>query len=163
MAESGQSPQVNPGAVPSLAVRAQYMVDLSFESPGAPNSLGPREAAPQVSVGVDVNVRRGAENQFEVIMKLGARAHVQDDTIFAVELVYAGIFHIQNVPETNLQPILFIECPRLLFPFARRIVADVTRDGGFPPLMLETIDFVSLYQSRMAAAQSEGGTPRYDA
>src|SRR5262249_17241863 len=99
MADAGQSPQVNPGAVPSLSVRAQYLVDLSFESPGAPNSLAPREGgAPQVSVGVDVNVRRGSENQFEVIMKLGARAHAQDDTIFAAELVYAGIFHIQNVP-----------------------------------------------------------------
>ncbi len=165
MADSGPTPEAGSDteAAPILSVRAQYMVDLSFENPAAPASLAPRETPPQVSIGADVNVRRGSDSQFEVILKLAARAQSGEETIFAIELVYAGIFLVQNIPEPNLQPVLFIECPRILFPFARRIIADLTRDGGFPPLMIEPIDFVGLYQSQLAAARQDEAQPKYDA
>lgn len=145
---------------PGLTVRAQYVVDISFENPNAPASLVARETPPQVSVGVDVQARGVSDGQFEVALKIAVRAAHGDETMFAVELLYAGLFALTNIPAESLQPILLIECPRLLFPFARRIIADLTRDGGFPPLMLEPIDFVALYQAQIAQAQAaqEGNT-----
>jgi preprotein translocase subunit SecB len=155
MADAGASTDA---PVPSLIARAQYIVDLSFENPNAPNSLVPREDPPQVNIGVDVQARRGSESQFEIVLKIGARVGFDDETVFAVELLYGGLFEVENIPEEELQPVLLIECPRLLFPFARAIIANITREGGFPPLMLEPVNFVSLYQQRMAeaAGQAEG-------
>ena len=142
---------------PSLGVRAQYIVDFSFENPNAPGSLIPRSESPEVSIGVDVQARAGAENQFEVVLKVGARASQGDETVFAVELLYGGIFEITGIPDDALQAVVMIECPRLLFPFARSIIANITREGGVPPLMLEPVDFVALYQSQIARAQAEQG------
>ena len=141
---------------PQLNVLAQYIKDLSFENPGAPSGLTER---PQIDFGVDVQARRGDDQHFEVELKL--RVHAKSDTrqLFLLELAYAGLFRLQNIPEDAMQPVLLIQAPHMLFPFARRIVADVVRDGGMPPLMIEPIDFVALYQAKMgqAVAQQPAG------
>jgi preprotein translocase subunit SecB len=140
----------------SLTTRVQYIVDLSFENPNAPNSLIPRDSQPQVSIGVDVDARRGGDsNQYEVIMKLGARCSYGDETVFAVELLYGGLFELENIPDEDIQPVLMIECPRLMFPFARAIIANITRESGFPPLMLDPVNFAALYQARMEQAANQ--------
>lgn len=133
-------------AQPQLAVNAQYMKDFSFESPNAPQSLVPNQGQPQISVNVDVQAKGVAPEMFEVAIRLNADAKIADKPAFLVELVYAGLFTLKNIPAEALEQVCLIECPRLLFPFARRIVADATRDGGFPPLMLDPIDFAELYR-----------------
>jgi preprotein translocase subunit SecB len=140
-----------------LQVNAQYVKDLSFEVPGAPAIFGElSSAAPEISVRVNVGAEPLQQNVFEVVLQLNIEAKVKDKTAFIVELSYAGVFTL-NLPEEHIQPVLLIECPRLLFPFARNIVADVTRDGSFPPMMLQPIDFVSLYRTRMEQmAQQQG-------
>ncbi|HEV2363805.1 MAG TPA: protein-export chaperone SecB [Caulobacteraceae bacterium] len=135
-------------APPGLRILAQYVRDLSFESPHAPESLRGGPAPPQIDLGVELNVRRREDELFEVELKLNARAVREPETIFHVELVYAGLFQVVGVPQADLEPVLMIECPRYLFPFARRIVSDVTGDGGFPPFMLEPIDFAGIYAAR---------------
>jgi len=136
---------------PTLQLIGQYIRDLSFENPG----LGMQVQRPQIDLAVDLQARRaGDNNQFEVMLKLRVTASDNSRTMFLLELAYGGMFVLTNVPEDSVQPILLIECPRLLFPFARRVVADVVRDGGLPPLMIEPIDFVQLYRSKMAEAQS---------
>lgn len=140
---------------PSLNILAQYIKDLSFESPGAPLSLRPRENAPNISINVNVNANPIAEGDFDVVLTLTANAGEDKDVLFNVELVYGGVFRIQNIPQEHMLPILFIECPRLLFPFARQIVADATRNGGFPPLMIDPIDFAQMFQQRMAEEQAK--------
>ena len=140
---------------PQLRVVTQYIKDLSFESPNAPHSLTQQSGPPQISVHVDVGVRKLAESDYEVDLKLNVDAKSEDKQLFIVELVYSGIFRLANIPQESLQPVLLIECPRQIFPFARRIVADVVRDGGFPPLMIDPIDFSGLYRQQMAQAQAE--------
>jgi preprotein translocase subunit SecB len=152
MAESketnGNMPPAGPeGAVPQLQILTQYIRDLSFENPG----VGAPVERPQIDLGVDLQARRiTTQDQYEVLIKLRVGATQDDKPIFMLELVYGGLFMITNVPEEGLQPILLIECPRLIFPFARRIVADVVRDGGLPPLLIEPIDFAALYRAKMA-------------
>ncbi len=138
-------------AGPQLRVMTQYIRDLSFENPNAPRTLGPLVEQPQIAVRVDVNVQRLSETDFEITLAIGVEAKAQEDVMFLVELQYCGLFRLVNVPAEQLEPVLLIECPRQIFPFARRIIADVTRDGGFPPLMIDPIDFVSLYQQRREA------------
>lgn len=146
------------GEAAQLRVLTQYVKDLSFENPNAPQTLGPAEEQPTINVRVDVGVRRMSGTDFEVALKIGAEATVKDKTMFLAELDYAGLFRLTNVPEADLEAVLVIECPRQIFPFARRILADVTRDGGFPPLMIDPIDFVSLYnQRRQQMAQEVAG------
>jgi preprotein translocase subunit SecB len=135
---------------PMLSVLAQYIKDLSFENPGAPNSLRPREKAPEIKINVNVGANPLSESDFEVELKLEAKALDGTDVMFNAELVYAGVFRIQGIPEESMGPAVLIECPRLLFPFARQIISDSTRNGGFPPLMIDPIDFAQLYQGRMA-------------
>ena len=136
---------------PTLQLIGQYIRDLSFENPG----VGIQVQRPQIDLAVDLQARRGGEgNQFEVMLKLRITATDNSRTMFLLELAYGGMFVLSNVPEDSVQPILLIECPRLLFPFARRVVADVVRDGGLPPLLIEPIDFVALYRSKMAEAQT---------
>ncbi len=135
---------------PQVGILTQYTKDLSFENPGAPASLQ-MEGAPRIEINVNVNARRAGEDVYEVELKIDARAHNQDQVAFVVELLYAGLFALRNVPEEALEPFLIVEAPRILFPFARRVIADATRDGGFPPLMLEPIDFGSLYMAQQAA------------
>jgi len=142
---------------PQLRVLGQYIKDLSFENPNAPDSLRAGGEAPKIDVTVDVNARRIAGDDFEVSLRCAASARRGDQTAFIVETVYAGLFQLTNAAPEALQPILLIECPRILFPFARRVVADATRDGGFPPLMLDPIDFAALYQQQAQAQAAQGG------
>lgn len=141
-AESGNQAQLN--------VLAQYVKDLSFESPGAPQTLqGPGEN-PQLQIGVNVNAGPRGDDIYETVVHLEAHAKSDAGVIYNVELDYGGLFRIKNVPEKMLQPILFVDCPTLLFPFVRRVIADMVRDGGFPPLMLDPIDFGRLYAQNLA-------------
>jgi preprotein translocase subunit SecB len=142
------------GAQPTLNVLAQYVKDLSFESPGAPGSLRGRDKAPGININVNVNANPLSETEFDVNLTLSAKAGVDKDVLFNVELVYGGVFAIKGFPKEHTLPILFIECPRLLFPFARQIIADATRNGGFPPLLLDPIDFAQMFQQRMAEEQA---------
>lgn len=143
------------GAQPKLNVLAQYVKDLSFESPGAPNSLRARDKAPAININVNVNANPMSDKEFDVNLTLSARAGAEKDVLFNVELVYGGVFRIEGFPQEHMLPLLFIECPRLLFPFARQIVADATRNGGFPPLMLDPIDFAQMFQKKMAEDQAK--------
>ncbi|MEQ9518946.1 MAG: protein-export chaperone SecB [Parvibaculum sp.] len=151
------------GSGPQLRVITQYVRDLSFESPNVPHSLTAQEAAPQIGVNVDVRVNPLAETDFEVVLKMGVDAKVAGKQFFLAELEYAGVFRVANIPQESLQAVLLIECPRLIFPFARRIIADVTRDGGFPPLMVDPIDFAALFRQQMQAQQEANEKGRADA
>lgn len=140
---------------PTLQLVGQYIKDLSFENPG----IGTPAQRPQIDLAVDLEALRAEDgSRYEVTLKLRVTANDQSKPMFLLELDYAGLFVLNNVPEDSLQPILLIECPRLIFPFARRIVADVVRDGGLPPLMIEPIDFVALYRSRLAEAAGQRTT-----
>jgi len=138
--------------MPTLQVLTQYTKDLSFENPGAPESLA-TSGQPQIAIQINVNAKPIRDGEFEVELKIDAKAEVQNKTLFALELSYAGIFRVQNVAQETVHPFVMIECPRMLFPFARQIVADTVRNGGFPPLMIDPVDFVTLYRQRMAKAQ----------
>jgi preprotein translocase subunit SecB len=133
---------------PVMRVLAQYVRDFSFENPRAPDSLR-IEGRPDIDMGVEMNARGRADGLFEVDLKLRVDAKSDDGALFTVELVYGGLFQIGNVTEDQVEPMLLIECPRFLFPFARRIIADATADGGFfPPFMMEPIDFAALYMAQ---------------
>jgi preprotein translocase subunit SecB len=147
---SGAGP--GPEGGPALNVLVQYVKDLSFENPNAPRSLGPRESAPNIGIQVNVTARQLAPTDFEVSVTIEASAGEGADLLFKLELDYAGVFRLMNIPEEQIHPIVMIECPRLLFPFLRQIVADATRNGGFPPLYIDPIDFLALYQQRAAQA-----------
>ena len=135
---------------PSLNILAQYIKDLSFENPGAPRSLQSRDKAPSINITVNVNANPLSGSDFDVVLSLNTEAKEDDKVLFAVELVYGGVFRIAGFPQEHVLPVLFIECPRLLFPFARQIVADATRNGRFPPLMIDPIDFAQMFSQRMA-------------
>lgn len=141
-------------AQPTLNVLAQYVKDLSFESPGAPNSLRGRDKAPGININVNVNANPLSDKEFDVNLTLNAKASFDKEVLFNVELVYGGVFRIEGFPQEHMLPILFIECPRLLFPFARQIIAECTRNGGFPPLMLDPIDFAQMFQQKIAEDQA---------
>lgn len=143
--------------VPALNAVAQYIKDFSFENPNAPGSLAPRSEAPNIGISVNVNARKMSETDFEIDLVLNGKSGEGADVLFNFELVYSGIFRVMNVPADAVQPVIMIECPRLLFPFARQIIADAVRNGGFPPLLIDPIDFAMLYRQRIAelAAQSE--------
>lgn len=155
MSETDQTAAPNdatPFAVP-LVVNVQYVKDLSFENPNAPRSLLAGNAAPEVSVSVDVRAQGLAERTFEVMLTLSAEAKRETERVFVVELTFAGVFTVaDSVPEELMRPLLLIEGPRLLFPFARAILAEATRDGGFPPLLINPIDFGDLFRRRQQGA-----------
>ena len=134
-----------------VIINVQYIKDLSFENPGAPGSLVGNRETPKIDVSVDVQIQKLAPNSFEVALAVSANASINDKKLFLVELSYAGIFTI-DVPDAELEPVLMIYCPNMLFPYARRIVSDSVRDGGFPPLMLDPIDFAALYQRHIQEA-----------
>lgn len=142
--DAAQKPQ----GQPSIRVITQYLKDLSFESPNAPQVLA-NQSQPDINISVNVNARNLAPTDFEVELELNAKASNQDKVVFAAEVLYAGTFRLENFPQQILHPAVLIECPRLLFPFARQILAEAIRNGGFPPLMLDPIDFASMYQRRM--------------
>jgi preprotein translocase subunit SecB len=139
-----------PQAMPHIGVLAQYVKDFSFENPNAPRSMAPTGQQPSINIQVNVDAAPMSGPDYEVTLRLEGKAEAQNMMLFSFELVFAGAFRIQNVPPESLQPIVLIECPRLLFPFAREIVATAVRNGGFAPLLLDPIDFVHLYRQRMA-------------
>ncbi|HET8997248.1 MAG TPA: protein-export chaperone SecB [Acetobacteraceae bacterium] len=172
MSETTPAPQ--PGGQPGqppLVVNIQYVKDLSFEVPGAPQIFTQLKAQPQVNINLDVQARRVQEGQsvFEVAIMIRAEAHeaaaqggngqasASPTAVFVAELTYAGVFTLSGLPDNAVEPVLLVECPRILFPFARNILADVTRDGGFPPVLLQPIDFVALWQSRRQQQQAPAG------
>ncbi len=136
--------------VPGVRILAQFIRDLSFENPRAPDALRGTGAQPQIDLGVEMNARGREDGLFEVDLKLSARASREDGPVFHVELLYGGVFQITGVPAEELEPVLLVDCPRFLFPFARRVIADVTSDGGFPPFLLDPIDFGGVYAARKA-------------
>jgi preprotein translocase subunit SecB len=136
---------------PQLMVLAQYIKDLSFENPNAPGSLQ-QTTQPQINISVNVVTNPLSDTDIEVTLRLEGKAETNGSVMFNIELEFAGVFRVQNVPPEQVQPLVLIECPRLLFPFAREIIATSVRNGGFPPLMLDPIDFVALYQQRLAQA-----------
>jgi preprotein translocase subunit SecB len=150
------APEPQPGSQPSLRILGQYLKDFSFENPNAPLSLAPQQQQPDINISVNVNARNLGPSDFEVELHLDAKATSEGKVIFAADLLYAGMFRLENFPANLLHPAVLIECPRMLFPFARQILADATRNGGFPPLMLDPIDFATMYQKRMQQQQVAG-------
>ena len=141
---------------PVIRVLAQYVKDLSFENPGI-FSGQQGNGAPEIELGIDVRVEPGppADHVFAVELRLSAKAKRQEAVVFIIELIYVGVFQLQDTQREDAEAMLLIECPRLLFPFARRIIADITREGGHPPLMVDPIDFVGLYRQQRAQAQAQ--------
>ncbi|WP_295814219.1 protein-export chaperone SecB [uncultured Nitratireductor sp.] len=151
-----EAPKAGNGAQPALNVLTQYVKDLSFESPGAPQSLRGRSESPAININVNVNANPLGETDYDVVLTLNAKAEAEGKVLFNVELVYGGVFRVAGFPQEHMLPVLFIECPRLLFPFARQVIADATRAGGFPPLMIDPIDFARMFQQRVAEEQAKG-------
>ncbi|MEI6097366.1 MAG: protein-export chaperone SecB [Alphaproteobacteria bacterium] len=151
MAEESTNGAAAPGV--RMQVLAQFVRDLSFENLVAQKGLSGTEMQPDIQVGVSLDARkRPVAHQFDVIskFKVTSKNKATDETLFLMELEYAGVFHVEGVPEEQLHPFLLIECPRMLFPFIRRIIADVTHDGGFPPLNIDNVDFMALYRQEMS-------------
>jgi len=143
---------------PFIHAHAQYIKDLSFENPLAIETATGEEFSPQVNLDCSVESQKLADQTYEVVLSLEARAVRDDKTLFLVAVDYAGLFSITNVPEEQIEPVLYIHCPTLLFPFARTIVANITKDGGYPPLLIDIINFATLYQHQKSAAEnSENG------
>ena len=157
--ETGGAPQIK------MSVLAQFVRDMSFENMVAQKGLTASEVQPDIQVQVSLDARkRSQEHQFDIVtkFKVTSKNKVNGDTLFLLEVDYGGIFHVEGVPEDQMHPFLLIECPRLLFPFVRRIISDVTRDGGFPPLNIDTVDFLALYRqelARRAAADAAKAEP----
>jgi preprotein translocase subunit SecB len=144
---------------PSINAMVQYTKDFSFENPNAPRSLGPQDKPPNISIQVNVNARQVAEADFEVNILLEGSAGEGAGLLFKFELDYAGLFRLRNIPANDMHPVVMIECPRLLFPFARQIIAEAVRDGGFPPLYIDPIDFAALYRKRLSEAPAAAPAP----
>jgi preprotein translocase subunit SecB len=145
--ENGAAPQVR------MSVLAQFVRDMSFENVVAQKGVSGTDVQPDIQVAVSLDARkRQVEHQYEIVTKykVTSKNKATGDVLFLLEVDYGGVFHVEGVPEDQLHPFLLIECPRMLFPFVRRIVSDVTRDGGFPPLNIDTVDFLALYRQEMA-------------
>ena len=169
MTDAPSTPAANPNPQgPQLRVLAQYVKDLSFDNPGAPDTLRPGQPAPGIELSIDVKARGLGEDNYEVALSITARASRDQegqDVVFIAELTYAGLFQLAGIAEQDREPFLLIECPRLIFPFARRVLSDTTRDGNFPPLMLDPVDFAGLYRQQLAqrAAATGGAEPNGNA
>jgi preprotein translocase subunit SecB len=135
---------------PQLSVIAQYVKDFSFENPNAPASLGSfQQAQPAINIQINVQANALSATDFEVILKIEGKAERDGKLLFSFDLAFGGVFRILNVPQESMHPVVMIECPRLLFPFTREIVAAAVRNGGFPPLLLDPVDFVALYRQNL--------------
>ncbi|MDB6178123.1 protein-export chaperone SecB [Paracoccus sp. Z330] len=163
---NGEAAAQQPAQQPvRMQILAQYIRDLSFENAVATKGAPSGDVQPEMTVQVSLDARkRSTEHQYEVISKfrVTSKNKADDSTMFLIELDYGGVFHVEGVPEDQLHPFLMIECPRMLFPFVRRIVSDLSRDGGFPPFNMDPVDFVALYRqelARRAQAQTEAGAP----
>lgn len=146
---------------PSLNALIQYTKDFSFENPKAPRALAQQQAqqGPQMSLQVNVSTSALSDSEYETVLQLEGKAELDNETLFAFDLSYAGVFRLANIPQEHIHPVLVIDCARLLFPFARQIVADAVQGGGFPPFYVPTIDFAALYQQRLQQMQAEQGAP----
>ena len=151
----GEQPAGNGDNLPQVGVIAQYVKDFSFENPNAP-SVYQWQSQPQMDVQFNIGSAPVGQDVHEVALKIDISAKHPEGTSFQIELVYAGLFALRNIPQEQLQPFLLAEAPRILFPFARRIISDATIDSGFPPLLLDPIDFAGLYMQRAAQQQAEG-------
>ena len=157
---NGAAPQA--AAQVKMSVLAQFVRDMSFENLVAQKGLTGTEVQPDIQVGVSLDARkRAAEHQYDVITKFKVTSTNKSngDTLFLLEIEYGGIFQVEGVPEEQLHPFLMIECPRMLFPFVRRIISDVTRDGGFPPLNIDSVDFLALYRQEVARRAQAAAVP----
>jgi preprotein translocase subunit SecB len=153
---NGGEPTEQP-LLPQLSVLAQYVKDFSFENPNAPASLGAfQQAQPAINIQINVHVDKLSETDFEVVLKTEGKAERDGKVLFSFDLSFGGVFRIQNVPPENLHAAVMIECPRLLFPFAREIVAAAVRNGGFPPLLLDPVDFAALYRQNLERLSAQG-------
>ena len=159
MSTTNGGPAPAPQQQPQLSVVAQYIKDFSFENPNAPQSMTVT-TQPQIAIQINVAAKPVAETDVEVTLKLEGKAENNGGLMFRFELEFAGVFRIQNVPPESMNPVVLIECPRLLFPFAREIVATTVRNGGFPPLLLDPVDFVGLYRQKMGEMQAAGAPPQ---
>jgi preprotein translocase subunit SecB len=156
----GQPQEQPPGNAPQLNVVAQYTKDFSFENPNAPRALQNQQGQqPQINIQINVTPKQLSPTEFEVELKLEGKAELAGTLVFGFELIYAGVFRLQNIPQENLGAIVMIECPRLLFPFARELVAGAVTSGGYPPLMLDPVDFVALYRQKMAESPQQPSVP----
>jgi preprotein translocase subunit SecB len=155
----GPTPAAAQDMQPQLTVVSQYIKDFSFENPNAPKSLAGRQEQPQIGIQINVGANPLSENDIEVVIKLDGKAEAGATLLFRFELEFAGVFRIRNVPQESMNPVVLIECPRLLFPFAREIIATAVRNGGFPPLLLDPVDFVGLYRQKMAQQQPAPAAP----
>jgi preprotein translocase subunit SecB len=142
---------------PRIGLLAQYLKDCSYENPNAPQSLAKDLLAPSIDVTMDVQVQPLGENRFEVALRTTATASRDGEAVFVAEVLFAGVFELFDVPEEQVQPVCLVECPRLLFPFARRVLSDLTRDGGMPPILLDPVDFGALYERRHSQQASTDG------
>ncbi len=148
-------PEADFGAAPHLQILAQFLKDLSFENFNAPASLVDTVEKMQIEVTVNLEAESAGEGRYAIDLTIEATADRGEDRVFLVEVVYGGLFQVMNIPTEAVQMVCLIECPRILFPYARRILSDATRDGGFPPLLVEPIDFYRLYHERQAAAEGQ--------
>jgi preprotein translocase subunit SecB len=152
MVENTTANPQTPSTPMSFSVKAQYVKDLSFEIPHAPDVFRRITQSPAVTVNIDVNARPMSQtNEYEVVLSINVKAERDGEAIFVIELSYGAIFEAVNIPQEALQPALLIEAPRLIFPFARAIVSDLTRESSLPPLLIQPIDFVQLYQQKLGA------------
>ena len=150
----------NAQTAPSFNLIGQYIRDMSFENPGAPGSIMLGGPNPNFNVGINVGVKKQSDDVYAVEITLNAKAEREKNVLFNVELIYGGVFRLKNVPEATLSQLLMIECPRLIFPFARQVLASVTQQGGFPPLMMEPVDFATIYRQNLAKlAAQQGAAP----
>lgn len=145
-------------AGPTLSALVQYVKDLSFENPNAPRVFGQQQQSPQIQLQVNVGASQLSDTDIESVLTLEGKAEIAGETLFMFELSYAGVFRILGIPAEHMGAVVMIECPRLLFPFARQIVADAVRNGGFPPLYIDPVDFAALYQQRMAEMPAPGAS-----
>ena len=144
---------------PSFSLIGQYIRDMSFENPGAPGSIMLGGPNPNFQVGINVGVKKQSDEIYAVEITLNAKADREKNVLFNVELIYGGVFRMKNIPENQLAPLLLVECPRLIFPFARQVLATITQQGGFPPLMMEPVDFQAIYLQNLRSLQDAQATP----
>lgn len=162
---SGAAPGADGGAAaagarqtPTMRILAHFVRDLSFENVAAQQGSSQSQGTPAINVTVNLDGGAISDNRYQIGMKVNATAKVEESTRFIVELDYVGVFEIGNVPKEHLHPFLFIECPRQILPYARRVISDVTRDGGYPPLMLDNIDFAALYRQKLEQMRAQQAT-----
>ncbi|MEQ1900113.1 MAG: protein-export chaperone SecB [Devosia sp.] len=160
MADENAAGAQTPPSTPSFNLVGQYIRDLSFENPGAPGSIMLGGASPTFSVSINTDTKKQAEDIYAVEITLNAKAERDGSVLFNIELIYGGVYRLKNIPDQQLAPLLMVECPRLIFPFARQVLASTVQSGGFPPIMMEPVDFNAIYLQKLRAlAQAQQAPP----